>query len=332
MTSEFIEEIDEIDDDVIVEGGVVTEAVSNDYDRLWGSLVAACEQQTVLSTIIVDAIRGGLVVDLGVRGFIPKSELATRNLNNLERFIGESLDVKIIEADRDNGRVVLSQRIVADEQRAVQRAETMSHLEQGQTISGTVRRITDFGAFVDIGGIDGLLHISDMAWENVANANDIVKVGDTLELLVLRIERDGERISLGLKQLQEDPWTAVRHAVREGSLMEVTVVRVEQAGAVVHVMDNAEGFIPSNEISPRRGSDEAPITLEAGQTVTAKVLEIRNRERSIILSVRQAVREQERGTVRDYMKKQEKDERVVDGPLTLGVLFSDVFSKLKKTE
>ena len=200
-------------------------------------------------------------------------------------------------------------------------------MTQGQTIEGVVRRITDFGAFVDIGGIDGLLHISDMAWENVANPNDIVKVGDKLELLVLRIERDGERISLGLKQLQEDPWNAVRHAIHEGDLVEVTILRVEQAGAVVHVMDGAEGFIPSSEISPRRGSDEAPITLEAGQTVSAKVLEVRNRERSIILSVRQAARERERSDVRDYMKKQQRPN---DGPPTLGDLFSDVFSKLKK--
>ena len=126
MPSEFIEEIEEIDDDVIVEGGVVTEAVSNDYDRMWESLIAACEQQTVVNAIVVDAIRGGLVVDLGVRGFIPKSEIATRNLTNLERFIGQSLEVKVIEADRESGRVVLSHRIVAEEQRAVQRAETLA--------------------------------------------------------------------------------------------------------------------------------------------------------------------------------------------------------------
>ncbi len=328
MPSEFIEEIEEIDDDVIVEGGVVTEAVSSDYDRMWESLRTVCREQTIVSAIVVDAIRGGLVVDLGVRGFIPKSEIATRNLTHLERFIGQSVEAKVLEADRESGRVVLSQRVVAEEQRALQRAETMSHLAPGQTIEGVVRRITDFGAFVDIGGIDGLLHISDMAWANVANPNDIVKVGDQLEVLVLRIEREGERISLGLKQLQEDPWTAVRQAVHEDDVIEVTILRVEQAGAVAHLMDGIEGFIPGSEINnPRRGSDEAQITLEVGQTVSVKVLEIRNRERRIILSVRQAVRERERSEMHDYMKKQQ---RPPDGPPTLGDLFSDVFSKLKK--
>lgn len=325
MPSEFIEEID---DDVIVEGGVVTEGVSNDYGRMWNSLVAAQEQQTVVSAIVVDAIKGGLVVDLGVRGFIPKSEIATRNLTNLERFIGQSLEAKVLEADRDSGRVVLSQRVVAEEKRAVQRAETLSTLEQGQTIEGVVRRITDFGAFVDIGGIDGLLHISDMSWENVASPNEIVKVGDNLQLLVLRIERDGERISLGLKQLQEDPWNEVRRTIREGDVVEVCIERVEQAGAMGKIQPLAvEAFIPTSEIAPRRGGDEAPIAVEAGQTVSAKVLEVRNRERSIILSLRQAVRERERTEIRDYMKKQQRTD---DGPPTLGDLFSDVFSKLKK--
>jgi len=325
MPSEFIEEID---DDVVVDGEVVTQGASNDYARMWDSLIAMRDEQTIVRTIVVDAIKGGLVVDLGVRGFIPKSEIATRNLTNLERFIGQTVEAKVLEADRETGRVVLSERVVANEKRAVQRAETLSKIEKGQVLEGIVRRITDFGAFVDIGGVDGLLHISDVAWENVAKVDDYVKVGDKLQVLVLKIEREGERISLGLKQLQEDPWSAVRNEIREGNLIEVTIDRVEQDGAVAKIMKGVEGFIPTSEISGRR-NEEPVAPPEAGQTVTVKVLEVRFRERSIILSLRQAVRDRERSEVRDYMKKQQ---HVDDGPPTLGDLFGDVFSKLKKNE
>ncbi len=205
-----------------------------------------------------------------------------------------------------------------------------SKLETGQTIEGVVRRIADFGAFVDIGGVDGLLHISDMAWENVATPDDIVKVGDMLQVLVLRIERDGERISLGLKQLQEDPWNDIRRAIREDDLVEVTIERVEQAGAVGK---SAVGCGMAS--SPAAKSTRAAAAMKRNHAGSpdkrspAKVLEVRNRERNVILSVRQAARERERsGSARLY----EKTTTPADGPPTLGDLFSDVFSKLKKND
>lgn len=322
MTTDFVE----IDDSAIAEGGV-TEGTTSDYDRVWSELQAACDAQTTVSGLVVDAVRGGLVVDLGVRGFIPKSQIATRNLNNLDRYIGQPVEAKVTEVDREGGRVVLSERKVADEKRSAQRAETLANLQVGQTVTGIVRRITDFGAFVDIGGIDGLLHVSDMSWERIEKPADLVSQDEELQLKVLKIEQDGKRISLGLKQLSDDPWTIARRELNVYDLVEVTVVRLEPFGAIVKVMDGVEGVIPNKELSEKR-IEKPDEVVQIGQTLTAKLTEMRLRERRITLSVREALREGERQELRQYMNKQ----RAENATPTLGDLFGDVFSKLKKSE
>jgi len=331
MPTEYLEDPAEIEDDLeatVAEGEIVTEETSQDYSRVWDKLITAMDEQTNVRALVVDASRGGLAVDLGVRGFIPKSEIATRNLNGLDRYIGQTLEAKVVEADREAGRVVLSQRKVADERREAKRVETMAKLERGQTVEGIVRRITDFGAFVDIGGVDGLLHISDLSWEQVKNPADIVTVGQKVIVLVLKIERGGERISLGLKQLEEDPWSIVRQ-FREGHLVEVEVTAVESDGVVAMIAKGVEGFMPMSEIAgrPRRGEEEIPIPVpQVGDKVNVKILEIRQRERSIILSLRQAMRDREKTEIHEYMKKQREEL----APPTLGDLFGDVFNKLQK--
>jgi len=316
----------EVDDSVVAEGGL-TEGSSRDYDRVWDTIYAARDNQTTLSGMVADAVRGGLVVDLGVRAFVPKSEIATRNLNNLERYIGQTLEVHVVEADKDTNRVILTERKVASEKRAARRAETLQALEKGQVLEGTVRRITEFGAFVDIGDIDGLLHVSDMAWERVENPADLVKVGEKLQVMVLKIENDGERISLGTKQLTDDPWAAVRRDLREGQMIEVTITRLVPMGAFAQLMDGVEGLIPEEEMPKHRSEEGGTPVLEPGQKLTVKILDIRLRERKITLSLKQALRDKERTEVRDYMKKQQRED--VTTP-TLGDLFGDVFSKLKK--
>ncbi|MHB0939484.1 MAG: 30S ribosomal protein S1 [Armatimonadota bacterium] len=320
MPTEFVDDPEA----TVAEGEIVNEQTSNDYQRVWETLTEAKDAQANVCGLVVDASRGGLTVDLGVRGFIPKSEIATRNLNNLERYIGQTLEVKVLEADRESGRVVLSHRKVADEKRAAQREELLGTLEKDMVVEGVVRRITDFGAFVDIGGIDGLLHISDLAWEQVEKVDDIVKVGQKVQVKVLKFEPDTERISLGLKQLSDDPWAFVRRELRDGMSVEGEVLRVEPNGVVVRIARGVDGFIPSSEIADRRAEEQPHI--EEGQKLTAKVLEIRLRERSIILSLRQAARDRERNETRDFMKKQRDDSAAP----TLGDLFGDKLSRFKK--
>lgn len=313
----------EIADAVIADGGLA-EGSTRDYDRLWDTLADARDKGENIPALVVDASKGGLVVDLGARGFIPKSQLATRNLNNLERFIGQTLDVKVVEIDREKGRVVLSERKVAEEKRAAQRAETLAALEVGQVRDGVVRRIADFGAFVDIGGIDGLLHISDIAWEQTDKVQDVLEVGQTVQVKVLKVEKGGDRISLGLKQLQEDPWRAIRREIREGQIIEVTVTRLTDFGAFAQVAPAVEGLIPQKELTDRNGT--VTTKLEPGQTVTVKIMEMPPHQRKISLSIRQAIRDGERKELNAYMSKQ----RAETAAPTLGDLFGDVFNKLKK--
>lgn len=320
MPTEFVDDPEA----TVAEGEIVNEQTSYDYQRVWVTLNEAKDAQVNVRGLVVDASRGGLTVDLGVRGFIPKSEIATRNLNNLERYIGQTLEVKVLEADRDSGRVVLSHRKVADEKRAEERIETLRTLEKDMVVDGVVRRITDFGAFVDIGGIDGLLHISDLAWEQVEKVDDIVKVGQKVQVKVLKLELESERISLGLKQLSDDPWAFVRRELRDGMSVEGEVLRIEPNGVVVRIARGVDAFIPSSEIADRRS--EEPPHFEEGQKLTAKVLEIRLRERSIILSLRQANRDRERNETRDFMKKQRDDTAAP----TLGDLFGDKLSRFRK--
>lgn len=314
----------------MTEQEAAAQQASNDYNQVWDTLAEARDAQTNVCGMVVDVVRGGLVVDLGVRAFVPKSEIATRNLNNLDRYIGQTVEAKVVEADKESGRVVLSERKVANEHRAVQRGELLQTLEKGQVFEGEVRRITDFGAFVDIGGVDGLLHVSDMAWERVEKPSDIVKVGDTVQVMVLKFDRDTQKISLGMKQLQDDPWNAARNEVREGDLIDVVITRIEPFGAVAKLMDGVEGVIPEREMGGRREeAEQVAAKLEPGQTVTVKVLEFRQRERRLTFSIKQVQRERERSETRDYMKRQRQEDTATP---TLGDLFGDVFSKLQKKD
>jgi small subunit ribosomal protein S1 len=326
------EELIEVEDIPTPEGHIVTERTSNDYGRRWDTLVEICQNQTNIAGIVIDAIRGGLVVDLGVHAFLPRSEVdGRRPAGDLTKLIGETVEVKVLEADRDSNRLVVSQRKVVDEQRKAQREATMASLERGEIVDGVVRRITDFGAFVDIGGVDGLLHVSDMAWERVEHPSSVVTVGQQLQVKILKIENNGDRISLGLKQLEDDPWTVARNEVREGDVIEVTILRLTDFGAVAQVRQGVEGVIPTRELGQRRpsGDEATPASkLEPGQTVTVKVTEFRARERRLTLSIKQAAREQERSELREFQKRQQQE----NAPLTLGDMFGDVFSKLQNRE
>lgn len=332
MTSpntEMDDEIIGVEEAEVADGELVTGIgdAHTDYDNVWDMLADVKAAGTNLRVLVVDASRGGLVADLGVRAFIPKSEIATRHLGHLERYIGSTLEVKVTEADRESGRVVLSHRHAVEEKRAARRAKTMATLERGQVLEGVVRRLTDFGAFVDIGGVDGLLHVSDMAWDTVKHPEDVVQVGDKITVKVLKIEPDNERISLGLKQLQEDPWRVARRDLKEGDVVEVEVLRLAELGAVVRVLPGIDGIIPEREMSSRRRTDDGtPVApLEPGQKVTAKITELHYYDRRVTLSVRKAEFDKERSQVRDYMRQQ-RDTTTTATP-TLGDLFGDVLKK-----
>jgi small subunit ribosomal protein S1 len=323
-----IQELEEVNP-TIAEGGVVNESRSNDYEKLWQNLSDLKEKGEKISVLVIDAGKGGLEVSMGVRAFVPRSQIATKNLNNLERYIGQTIDVKITEVNREDGRVILSERIVADEIAKIEREETLSKLKPGQILTGKVVRIKEFGAFVNIGGVDGLLHIGDMTWEHIEKPEEAVKLGDELELKVLKIEqkKDDYRISLGLKQLTDDPWIVARNEYGEGTSVEVEIVRLATLGAIVRLMKGVEGLIPNEELYEHRNVTEED-RVQVGQKVTAKITEFRVREHKLTMSVRSAIRDRERGQVRDFMKEQ----TAANMKPTLGDLFGDVLNKFKKED
>jgi 4-hydroxy-3-methylbut-2-enyl diphosphate reductase len=271
--------------------------------------------------MVTDRVKGGLVVDLGMRGFLPASHVRTRNVHALDRFVGQSVRVKIVEVDRARKRVVVSQREAAEEERRKRRDQVLETLVENKIYAGVVRRTTDYGVFVDLGGVDGLLHITEMSWTRINHPSDVVKVGDKIDVMVLRYDRERNRISLGLKQILPDPWEEVRDHYKVGQTVAGTVTRVVPFGAFVRLETGIEGIIPNAEMPGGRGQ-RAQDVLSVSESVQVKIVSIRQPERRMTLSLRQLQQAQERRELKEYMQRQEESSRVTIGDL-VGNVFSD---------
>jgi small subunit ribosomal protein S1 len=302
------------------EGSPVLSKKKADYERVWQRLTTAHERGDVLSAMVTDRVKGGLVVDLGMRGFLPASHVRTRNVHALDRFVGQSVRVKIVEVDRGRKRVVVSQKEAVEQERRKRREQTLGGLEENKVYKGIVRRIADYGAFVDIGGVDGLLHVTEMSWTRINHPSDVVKVGDKIDVMVLRYDREQNRISLGLKQILPDPWEQARDQFRVNQIVTGTVTRVVPFGAFIRLETGIEAIIPNAEMPGNRGQ-RAQDTLSAGDTVQAKIVSIRPAERRMTLSLRQVQQAQERRELREYMQRQQESSRV-----TIGDLVGDMLS------
>lgn len=303
------------------EGNPVLSKKRADYERVWRRVIQAHETGEVLTAMVVDRVKGGLVVDLGLRGFLPASHVRTRNVHALDRFIGQSLKVKIVEVDRARKRVVVSHKNAVEEERQKRRDRTLESLEENKIYRGVVRRITDYGAFVDLGGVDGLLHVTEMSWTRVNHPREVVQVGDKIDVMVLRYDREQNRISLGLKQILPDPWEEVPRNYKVGQIASGTVTRVVPFGAFVKLEGTGiEGIIPNAELPGERGRKAADV-LTAGEKVDVKIVNIRPSERRMTLSLRQFEQAKERQQLKEYMQRQEDSSRV-----TIGDLFGSVLA------
>ena len=305
------------------DGNPVLSKKRADYDRVWQRVIQAHETGEVLAALVTDRVKGGLVVDLGMRGFLPASHVRTRNVHALDRFVGQSLRVKIIEVDRGRKRVVVSQKQAIEEERRERREKTLESITENQVCRGVVRRITDYGAFVDLGGVDGLLHVTEMSWTRIGHPSDVVKTGQKIDVMVLRFDREQKRISLGLKQILPDPWDKIRDKYRVGQTVDGIVSRVVPFGAFVRLESGIEGVIPNSELPGERGQ-RAQDVLKDGQSVQAKIVNLRPEERRLTLSLRQAQRASERRELKEFMKRQEDESRV-----TIGDLVGDVLAKAR---
>ena len=303
------------------EGSPVLSKKRADYERVWQRVIEAHETGAVLTGMVVDRVKGGLVVDLGLRGFLPASHVRTRNVHALDRFIGQSLKIKIVEVDRARKRVVVSHKNAVEEERQKRRERTLETLEENKVYRGVVRRITDYGAFVDLGGVDGLLHVTEMSWTRVSHPREVVQVGDKIDVMVLRYDHEQNRISLGLKQILPDPWEEVPRNYKVGQIVNGMVTRVVPFGAFVKLEGTGiEGIIPNAELPGERGKKAADV-MTAGDKVDVKIVNIRPSERRMTLSLRQFEQQRERQQLKEYMQRQEDSSRV-----TIGDLFGSVLA------
>jgi 4-hydroxy-3-methylbut-2-enyl diphosphate reductase len=302
------------------EGNIILSKRRADFHRAWERIIEAHQSGRIIHAMVVDKVKGGLVVDLGLRGFVPGShvDLSQAKGRRFEWFVGQSIPLKVIEVERGKGRVILSHRLAVEEERRRRKEELLQTLEEGQIVEGTVKRITDFGAFVDLGGVDALLPISEMAWTYIKHPSEVVRRNQHLRLMVLRVDREAGKISLGLKQVLDDPWQEVLAKHYVGETVRGKIVRLVASGAFMRLRD-VDAFIPISELAERRVA-KVEDAVQPGQTVEAVIIEIRPEERRMIASLRRAARERERRRVREYMQQQEDEGRVTIGDIAGNLL------------
>ena len=245
---------------------------------------------------MIEVVKGGLILDLGVRGFLPASLVDIRRVHNLDEFKGQTLECKVIELNRSRNNVVLSRRAVLEEERKEVREQILGRLQPGMIVEGKISNIVDFGAFVDLEGIDGLIHISELSWSHVNHPSEVLSIGETVRVKVLDIDRNRQRISLGLKQTQEDPWQKVLNEYRVGAVLEGKVTKVVAFGAFVEIVPGVEGLVHISELAEHHVESPGDV-VTPGQEVWVRILEIDEERRRISLS-RQARRDRQHAAAR----------------------------------
>lgn len=275
------------------EGGPVLSKKRADFENAWDKVDKAFADGEVIKAMVMDRVKGGLVVDLGIRGFVPASHVQSGKLKNLEKFVGQSMQFKVIEVDRERRKVVLSNRLAVEEEREAMKAETVKTLAEGQIREGIVRRLTDYGAFIDLGGVDGLLHISEMSWTRINHPSEVVKVGQKIQVVVLKLNLEQGRVSLGLRQILPDPWEEIKRLYKLGDVFTGKISRLVPFGAFVQVEGGIEGIIPNSELAHKRVNNPEDV-VSVGQEVEVKVIDLRPDERRLTLSMRQLMVQKER--------------------------------------
>jgi ribosomal protein S1 len=294
------------------DGNLILSKKRADFEKAWERVQEAKDQNKTLTAMVTDRVKGGLVVDLGIRGFVPASHVGNGSLkNNLDKYVGQSIPLKVIEVDKERRKVVLSNRLAIEEERHSKKAETVASLQVGQIRRGIVRRLTNYGAFIDLGGIDGLLHISEMSWTRINHPQEMLKEGQEIDVMVLKMDLEAGRVSLGLRQILPDPWAGIDQVYQVGDVIVGTVTRIVPFGVFVQVEGGIEGIIPNAELSGRKGG-KSSTNLTPGTEVEAKIIDLRPDERKMTLSIRQAHQEEEtrreRREMEEFQSRAEREE------------------------
>ncbi|PTX59885.1 SSU ribosomal protein S1P [Melghirimyces profundicolus] len=324
--SDVLSEGDEVEVKVIrindEEDKLILSKKAVDSDRAWEELQQKYESGETLEAEVADVVKGGLVVDLGVRGFIPASLVERHYVEDFSDYKGRTLSLKVVEIDPAKNKLILSRKAVLDEEAERKKQETLDSLEPGQILEGTVQRLTDFGAFVDIGGVDGLVHVSELAWTRVEHPSEVLSEGDRVKVKVLKVDKDNERISLSIKETQPGPWDKVSDAIQTGDVVKGTVKRLVSFGAFVEVYDGVEGLVHISQISRRHIASPSEV-LEEGQEVRVKVLDMQPEQKRISLSIKEVEQEE----AREELKNLDRNNNGMN--VTLGDVFGDQLRRLK---
>ena len=267
------------------EGRLIVSKKRARFEKAWRRIEAAAETGEAVEGTVIEVVKGGLIIDLGIRGFLPASLVDIRRVAELDEFLHTKIICKVIEINRQRNNVVLSRRAVLEEARKGQRQEILDQLQPGLVVEGQISNIVDFGAFVDLNGIDGLIHISEISWSHVNHPQEVLEIGQTVQVKVLEIDRDRQRISLGLKQTQDDPWQRVVDTYNIGDDLEGTVTKVVTFGAFVEILDGVEGLVHISELAAHHVENPREV-VQPGDEIKVKVLEVDDERRRLSLSVK----------------------------------------------
>ncbi|PWW30375.1 small subunit ribosomal protein S1 [Cytobacillus oceanisediminis] len=322
--SDAVSEGDELELEVlkVEEEALILSKRKVDAEKSWETLEKKFNEGEVFEAEIKDVVKGGLVVDLGVRGFVPASLVEAHFVEDFTDYKGKTMTFKIVELDKEKNRLILSHRAVIEEEKGKQKHQVLESLQAGQVLDGTVQRITDFGAFVDIGGIDGLVHISQLSYEHVEKPSDVVEEGQKVKVKVLSVDRDNERISLSIKETLPGPWDNISEKAPKGSTLVGTVKRLVSYGAFVEVFPGVEGLVHISQIAHKHIGTPHEV-LREGQEVQVKVLDVNEQDQRLSLSIKD-LQEKENEEVTDYELPEETK------GFQLGEMIGDQLKNLKK--
>ncbi|WP_041448295.1 30S ribosomal protein S1 [Anaeromyxobacter sp. Fw109-5] len=268
-------------------GMVVLSKEKADKMRIWDEISAACERDELVEGVIVGRVKGGLSVDIGVKAFLPGSQVDIRPVRNLDKLIGEKFKFKVIKFNKKRGNIVLSRRVLLEKEREELKKETLKNLKEGAILKGQVKNLTDYGAFIDLGGIDGLLHVTDMSWGRIGHPSEMFEVGQEVRVVVLKFDPASERVSLGLKQIQEDPWHRADEKYPVGTRVRGKVVSLTDYGAFIELEQGVEGLVHVSEMSWTKRVKHPSKLVNQGDQVEAVVLDIDPKAKRISLGMKQ---------------------------------------------
>ncbi|HEX6230352.1 MAG TPA: 30S ribosomal protein S1 [Actinomycetota bacterium] len=293
------------------EGRLILSKKRAQYERAWGRIEEVMQSGGTIKGPVIEVVKGGLILDIGLRGFLPASLVDLRRVRDLHPFVGTELEAKIIELDRNRNNVVLSRRAFLEESQSEGRKKFLESLQKGERRKGTVSSIVNFGAFVDLGGVDGLVHVSELSWKHVDHPGEVVQVGQEVEVEVLDVDLERERVSLSLKATQEDPWKEFERRYSAGEIIDGQVTKLVPFGAFVRVAAGIEGLVHISEISDQH-VDTPESVLTVGDQVRVKVIEVDVPRRRISLSMRQV------GGALPTPKETEIEEEATPAPVGAG--------------